>query len=286
MTFAERLAERVTHLDTCLCIGIDPWVDRLPGRGTLGANPSHADLANLALNFGRSVVDAAAGQVAAVKPQFAFFEALGPPGMLALAQVCTVAREAGLLVIGDAKRGDIGSTAGAYAAATLAPDAPFPCDALTVSPFLGPDSLAPFVDAATRWNRGLFVLLRTSNAGSARWQAPVRDDLASWIESTNCGLGGEFGPVGAVVGATNGDDMVALRAQMPHTWFLVPGFGAQGASAAGSLAATRPDGLGALVNSARGATFPATFDPDYDRAPTGWIRNGIAQARAELRAAR
>lgn len=272
------------HFDTCLCIGIDPWVERLPGRTQLGASPSRTQLAKLALDFGLSVVEAAAGQVAVVKPQFAFFEALGPEGMAALSTVCITARDAGLIVLGDAKRGDIGSTAAAYAAATLAPDAPFPCEALTVSPFLGPDSLQPFVDAATNWDRGLFVLLRTSNPGSSRWQGPVRNDLGAWIDSENQRLAGGLGPIGAVVGATKREDILELRTQMPNTWFLVPGFGAQGGSAADALAARRPDGLGALVNSARGATFPTMFNPDYERNPTAWIRARIAETRRELAA--
>lgn len=285
MTFAERLASQVIHFDTCLCIGVDPWVDRLPGRAALGESPARSELASLALRFGLAVVNAAAGQVAVVKPQFAFFEALGPDGMQALSTVCIAARDAGLIVLGDAKRGDIGSTASAYAAATLAPDAPFPCEALTVSPFLGPDSLQPFVDAATAWDRGLFVLLRTSNPGSSRWQAPVRDDLATWLDAKNVEIAGGLGPIGAVVGATKREDIAQLRSQMAHTWFLVPGFGAQGGSARDALAARRADGLGALVNSARGATFPTTFDPDYERDPTSWIRARIVATRSELAAA-
>jgi orotidine-5'-phosphate decarboxylase len=280
LTFAERLAASVKQADTCLCIGIDPWTDRLPRRRAAGSAPSRHDLALLALDFGLAVVEASAGQVAAVKPQFAFFEALGPPGMSALARVCSAAREAGLLVIGDAKRGDIGSTAEAYAAATLAPDAPFPCDALTVSPFLGPNSLQPFVDSARRWNRGLFVLLRTSNPGSERWQAPVRSDLAAWINAQN--EGESLGSIAAVVGATQREEAIVLRQQMPQTWFLVPGFGAQGASASDALVARKPDGRGVLVNSARGATFPPQATDEFDDDPTAWIRARIAATRDEL----
>ncbi|GDX83448.1 orotidine 5'-phosphate decarboxylase [Deltaproteobacteria bacterium] len=282
MSFAERLAAAVIHSDTCLCVGIDPWADRLPGRGAL-SNPTRPELAELARRFGLAVVDAATGQVPAVKPQFAFFEALGPEGMAALADVCVAARAAGLLVIGDAKRGDIGSTATAYAEATLSAHAPFPCDALTVSPFLGPDTVEPFLSVAEANDRGLFVLLRTSNPGSARWQEPVVTDLSSWIDAQNAERG-EYGPLGAVVGATHRDVSLALRAAMPHTWFLVPGFGAQGGSAADAKVALRPDGLGALIVSARGATFPSVPSPDYDANPVGWIRARIGATRAELAA--
>jgi len=278
MTFSARLADAVLRTGTPLCVGIDPWEDRLPGRRALAAGatpPARAALVALARRFSLAVVEAAAGQVPAVKPQFAFFEALGPEGVAVLAEVCATARAAGLLVIGDAKRGDIGSTATAYAAATLAADAPFPCDALTISPFLGPDTVEPFLAVAEANDRGLFVLLRTSNPGSARWQAPVVDDLSAWIEAANAQRGG-LGPVGAVVGATHREATVALRARMPHTWFLVPGFGAQGGAAGDAKAALRPDGLGALIVSARGATFPDAPEAAYDEAPAAWIRARIA----------
>lgn len=282
MSFAQRLASAVNQTDTCLCVGIDPWADRLPGRGAL-TNPSRQQLAELARRFGLAVVEAAAGQVPAVKPQFAFFEALGPEGMAALAEVCVAARAAGLLVIGDAKRGDIGSTATAYAEATLSAHAPFPCDALTVSPFLGPDTIAPFLAVAEANDRGLFLLLRTSNAGSARWQEPVVNDLSAWIDAHNATYG-DYGPLGAVVGATHRDVSLGLRAAMPHTWFLVPGFGAQGSSATDAKVALRPDGLGALIVSARAATLPAEASPEYDANPVGWIRARIGATRAELAA--
>lgn len=228
------------------------------------------------------MVEAAAGQVAVVKPQFAFFEQLGPAGMAILADTCAHARERGLLVVGDAKRGDIGSTATAYAEATLGPSAPFPCDALTVSPWLGPDSLAPFLEMADEHGRGVFVLLRTSNPGSDRWQRAARDDLAAWIEAENARRGPGLGPVGAVVGATRPAELAELRAALPHAWLLVPGFGAQGGTARDVHAALLPGGTGALVNSARGATFPAEPTPAYDDDPEGWIRTRIAAVKAEL----
>jgi orotidine-5'-phosphate decarboxylase len=219
-----------------------------------------------------------------VKPQFAFFEALGPDGMAALARVCAHARAAELVVVGDAKRGDIGSTAAAYAAATLAPGAPFPCDALTVNPFLGPDTLVPFLDVADAHGRGVFVLVRTSNPGSARWQAPVLDDLAGWLTLQGAARVGAHGlsNVGAVVGATHREDLVALREKLPHAWLLVPGFGAQGASAADTRAAGRADGLGALVVSARAATFP---DGGFGPRPADDVRALVLRARDALAAA-
>lgn len=280
MSAPARLAAAVRRVGSPLCVGIDPWPERLPGRDDLGPHPSLAALATLAEDFGLCVVEAAAGRVAAVKPQFAFFEALGPAGMSALARVCTSAREAGLVVVGDAKRGDIGSTAAAYAAATLGPEAPFPCDWLTVSPFLGPESIEAFQVP----DRGCFILLRTSNPGSARWQAPVREDLAGWIAAKNleCRDTSGYGPLGAVVGATTGAELAELRRALPHSWLLVPGFGAQGASAADARAALDAEGLGALIVSARGATFPARHDASFDSDPRSWISRRIDAVIAEL----
>lgn len=280
--FPERLAAAVRATGTPLLVGIDPHLDLLPS--TPGSP------AERALHFGRAVVRAVAGEVAAIKPQFAFFEQLGPAGMSALATVCAEAREAGLLVIGDAKRGDIGTTATAYAAATLAEDAPFPCDALTVSPFLGPDTLAPFLAAADRWGRGLFVLLRTSNPGSATWQAPVTEALAAWLTAEGATRRGPDGlsPVGAVVGATWPDEVGDLRMKLPHAWMLLPGYGAQGAAASTTRAAFRPDGLGALVASARAATLPAApvgaEAERWQREPAAWIHDRVRQLKVELAA--
>ncbi len=283
MTFSERLSEGVKQTNTCLCVGIDPWPDRLPGRQALGADPKKEELAGLAGRFSHAVVDACAGLVPAVKPQFAFFEALGPAGMTVLADVCGYARAAGLVVIGDAKRGDIGSTAEAYATATLGANAPFPCDALTVSPFLGPETVRTFLDAATAAACGVFVLVRTSNPGSRRWQAPVVEDLTRWIAENSVADGVGFSPLGVVVGATNGAEIAEIRDRCPRSWLLVPGFGAQGGSARDARRALRDDGLGALIVSARGATFPAGVDPRYDRDPTAWIRTRVAATVAELR---
>jgi orotidine-5'-phosphate decarboxylase len=273
-SFSERLGEAVRRVGSPLCVGIDPFPDRLPGSGPLA--PRAAD-------FGRAVVEACAGRVAAVKPQFAFFEAMGPDGMRALADTCVAAREAGLLVIGDAKRGDIGTTAAAYAAATLSPDAPFPCDALTVSPFLGPDTMEPFLAAADAHGRGIFVLLRTSNPQSAVFQAPVVEPLCRWLTDAGAARAGRDGlsGVGAVVGATHGDVLADMRARVPHAWLLVPGYGAQGATAADTRAAARADGTGALIVSARAATFPAR---GFGADPVADIRALVERARADLAA--
>lgn len=274
-SFSLRLSAAVQRTGTPLCVGIDPHPDRV------GAGVSRA------ARFCHAVLDAADGQVPAVKPQFAFFEALGPAGMGLLAEVCAEARRRGLLVVGDAKRGDIGTTAAAYAAATLRPDAPFPCDALTLSPFLGPDTLLPFLQAADDFQRGVFVLLRTSNPGGATWQAPVQAALTAWIaaEARRRVDASGYSPVGVVVGATHPAELTEARGALPQSWLLVPGFGAQGGQAADVMGALDANGLGALIVSARAATLPDRPDPAWEADPAAWMRARIAATIAALRAA-
>ena len=210
--------------------------------------------------FCREMIDVVAPLVPAVKPQAAFFEQLGPPGMAALAEVIRYAQQQGLLVILDGKRNDIGSTAAAYAQGFLGRESPWGADALTVSPYLGDDSLQPFVDVAAQRAAGVFVLVKTSNPGGRMFQdlwPTAGRSIATWrITSSGwparrpgeCG----YGAVGAVVGATYPAQLAELRAAMPHTWFLVPGFGAQGGTAADVAAA-----FDARRAAGRSSTIPA-----------------------------
>lgn len=202
--------------------------------------------------------------VSAVKPQSAYFEAYGPPGVEAYYDVVRRARELGLIVIGDVKRQDIGSTASAYAAGHLAdPNAP---DAVTVGGYLGTDGIAPFIDAARRTGRGLFVLVRTSNPSATQVQDITDADgktLYEHMAELVAMLGNEeeligscgYSAVGAVVGATYPDEARKLRQLMPQQIFLVPGYGAQGATAADCTAAFAQDGMGAIVNASRSVLY-------------------------------
>jgi orotidine-5'-phosphate decarboxylase len=201
-----------------------------------------------------------------VKPQSAFFEELGPDGCLALARVIRYARSAGLIVICDAKRGDIGTTAEAYARAYLAGSdplaAPWQADALTVNPYLGRDTLDPFVKVASERGAGIYVLVKTSNPGSASFQnrlsdgQPIYRHVAQVVEELAQQTAEDgFGCVGAVVGATYPQELEELRHAMPHAPLLVPGYGSQGGAAADVAAAFTSTGLGALINNSRGINF-------------------------------
>jgi orotidine-5'-phosphate decarboxylase len=249
------------------------------------------------LDFCCGVVDVVAPLVPVVKPQAAFFEELGPPGMIALAELIHYAQEHGLLVILDAKRNDIGSTAEAYARGLLGRGpSPWGADALTVSPYLGEDSLTPFVDVAKERGAGLFVLVKTSNPGSGLLQdleigtaapaepsrpARVYNQVAKLVEKLAAETAGQsgYGLAGAVVGATYPEQLAELRAAMPHTWFLVPGFGSQGGGAKDVAPAFNASGLGAVVNNSRHLIF-AHSRPEYEQfGPQRWQRAVEAATR-------
>ena len=270
--FTQRLHERTLKYKTPALIGIDPRWDWLPvtirEQAQSRSSNSHAAAAYAFESFSKQIIDIVAPLVPAVKPQVAFFEQLGVPGFQALHSVMQYARQAGLILIADAKRGDIGSTAEAYADAWLAGEDPaaaaWPADALTINPYLGTDSLEPFVKLATQRNAGLYVLVRTSNPGAAQFQDRISDGQALYssvaatvqnLSESTRPAGEVFGCVGAVVGATWPTQLVELRQQMPAVPFLIPGYGAQGGTSSDTAGAFTPEGLGAVVNSSRGINF-------------------------------
>ena len=292
--FTDRLSQAVEQTGTALCVGIDPHLDRLPQgftaplAGLTGAAWRVA-AADACVRFSRSVVDACAGLVPAVKPQVAFFEALGAPGWAALEQTLAMCREAGLLTIVDAKRGDIGSTARAYAQSLLAVDGPLNADSATVSPYLGPEGLEPFVEACVDEGKGLFVLVRTSNPGAESLQnvgtPSVAQRVGAWLNERGSRVRGEHGlsSLGAVVGGTlPAAELAELREALPYAWFLVPGYGAQGASAADVQACFRNDGRGALIVSARSVLYPKAVESLFDQDPVASIRARVLQSREDL----
>lgn len=275
-SFADTLIDRVRALGHPLCVGLDPHLSRIPPlfrRGSM--RPGDPDTAGAVEGFLHAVVDRVADRVAIVKPQIAFFELLGSRGIAALEAVVAHARSRGLLVLLDAKRGDVGSTADAYARAYLHPDAPLVADAITLSPYVGLDSLEPFADAARHHGRGLFVLVRTSNPGAGSLQdlpvkdAPLFQEVARSLSPLADRLRGEatgWSSLGAVVGATWPAQAEAVREVLPRALFLVPGYGAQGASAADAVHGFVPGPSGregGVVSSSRGVLFP-DGDPGHD----------------------
>jgi orotidine-5'-phosphate decarboxylase len=297
-SFSDQLAAAVTKRRTPAVVGLDPRWDNLPEGFRRSSDASINDRASAYADFCHGIIDVVADLVPAVKPQAAFFEELGPAGMIVLADVIRYAQSKGLLVILDAKRGDIGSTAEAYARGLLGRNqSTWGADALTINPYLGGDSLEPFVQVARERDAGLFVLVKTSNPGGRMMQDlkadghPVYRHVADHVEKlaqSDCGKCG-YGSVGAVVGATYPDQLAELRATMPHAWLLVPGFGSQGGTAKDVAGAFDKNGLGAIINNSRGIIF-AHRRPEYSKqfgdakwqeAVAAATREMIDQLRAE-----
>ena len=284
--FASRLIAGARQLGP-LCVGIDPHPGRIPA---LFGGDAPDGLAA----WGEAVVAAAAGRACVVKPQVGLFERHGPDGMRALQRVCDASKAAGLMVITDAKRGDIGTTAKGYAAAYLSQDAPFYSDAVTVNPYMGMDTLEPFLQQAEANGKGVVVLARTSNSGSADFQAKdlegaplyarVVEALAPAIERLKGADG--WSSLMLVAGATGPDEARKLRTLAPDALFLVPGYGAQGGGAADALAGfAEVDGRlqGGVVNASRSVTFPDGSESAADKtAWTSLVEAAIDTAQADL----
>ena len=298
--YTDRLHSKIAERQTPALVGLDPRLDQLPESIVAAARSSTTSEVTAAASafdeFCSRIIDVVAPLVPAVKPQAAFFEQYGPAGCQALQTVIRKARDVGLIVICDAKRGDIGSTAEAYAEAYLAgadPDAAvWASDALTVNPYLGKDTLEPFVRVAAERGAGLYVLVRTSNPGAATFQDRETDGQKLYqrvaevvesfnIESTgNCG----YGSIGAVVGATYPAELTELRAAMPKTPLLVPGFGSQGAGASEVAGGFDASGFGALINSSRGINFAYRKAPYNEQfAPDEWEQAVEAATRDMIR---
>lgn len=280
--FADRLWEAVARKGNAVVVGLDPRLESLPPALLEACRSAYGETTRAAAEaiwqFNCAIIDAVHDLVPVVKPQLAFYEHYGLEGMHAFVRTVRYARDAGLLVLADGKRNDIGPTALAYAEAFLGTTqvfgrtvpGDFTVDALTVNPWLGSDGMQPFLDAAQRHGRGLFVLVKTSNASSGELQdvpvhgQPLYEHLARLVETWGASSRGACGysGVGAVVGATYPQQAQRLRALMPHTFFLVPGYGAQGATAADVVGAFDAQGHGALINASRSILF-AYRSPAY-----------------------
>lgn len=299
VSYSSRLNRLIVARKSPALVGIDPRWDLLPAdlrRQAESRSSRFYDQAAWAFEaFSKELIDIVSPLVPAVKPQVAFFEQLGVPGLQALQSVMSYARKAGLVVIADAKRGDIGSTAEAYAEAWLAgedPDAaPFAADALTINPYLGTDSLQPFVKLAASRGAGLYVLVRTSNPGAADFQDRVSDGqalyttVAETVErlSQSTRMSGEsYGCVGAVVGATWPVQLTELRSQMPSVPFLIPGYGTQGGTSSSTAGAFHSNGLGAVINSSRGINFAWQRKPFAEQFGEARWQEAVEAATREM----
>ena len=290
--FADRLAAALRERRTPVLVGLDPRHEQLPAGLQASDSADLQAVAEAYRQFCCGVIDVVAPLVPAVKPQAAFFEQIGPAGMTALAAVVQHARRRGLIVILDGKRNDIGSTATAYARGYLgdSTQSAWAADALTVSPYLGEDSLQPFVDVASQRGAGIFVLVKTSNPGGRQFQDlltdghPVYRHVAAMVERLSASSLGQagYGCVGAVVGATYPEQLAELRKEMPHAWFLVPGFGAQGGSAEDVAAAFDQNGLGAVVNSSRAIIFAHRREEYRDRFGDSRWQQAVEAATREM----
>jgi orotidine-5'-phosphate decarboxylase len=285
------LISEVRSLGHPLCVGIDPHLDLLPAAFRSGSmqrgDPETADAVE---RFGLAVVERVAGRAAIVKPQIAFFEQLGWRGVRALESIVARARETGLLVLLDAKRGDIGSTAEGYASAYLEPSSSLPADAVTLNPYLGLDTLEPFFERARRFGRGCFVLVRTSNPGAGEFQdrdvggATLFETVAGALADASARLEGPvtgYSSLGVVVGATWPEQALRVRERLPRSLFLIPGFGHQGAGAKDAVQGfvPGPAGLeGGVVAASRSLLFPK----GDDGTASGWERSFDAALHASI----
>lgn len=266
----QQLIEKIQKTKAPICVGLDPMLNYIPEHilkksfGDFGETLEGA--ADAIWNFNKEIVDHTFDLIPSVKPQIAMYEQFGIEGLKVYEKTVRYCQDKGLLVIGDAKRGDIGSTSVAYATAHLGKVkvgnsvcTAFNTEFLTVNPYLGTDGVKPFVDVCKAEDKGLFVLVKTSNPSSGEFQDKlvdgrpvyelVADKVVEW--GADC-MDGAYSNVGAVVGATYPEMSAILRKLMPNTYFLVPGYGAQGGTAKDLKPCFNEDGLGAIVNSSRG----------------------------------
>jgi len=258
------LISEIKRKKSAVVVGLDPRVEQLPEEIKEKYNlkdditPKNASAA--ILEFNKGIIDAVADYVPAVKPQIAFYEMYGSAGYAAYEETVEYAQEKGLFVIGDIKRGDIGSTCDAYAKAHFEH---IPTNAITINAYLGEDGVKPFLKFTESAGKGMFILVKTSNPSSGQLQdrnidnTPVYIQMAKLVKTWGDKFIDESGytPIGAVVGATYPEELEAIRKELPNSYFLIPGYGAQGGGGKDVVGGFNTDGLGALVNSSRGIIF-------------------------------
>ncbi len=258
------LISEIKRKKSAVVVGLDPRVAQLPDeikeKYHLNEEYTNADAAEAILEFNKGIIDAVSEDVPAVKPQIAFYEVYGSAGYAAYEKTVDYAQQKGLYVIGDIKRGDIGSTCDAYAKAHFEQ---IPTDSVTVNAYLGEDGVKPFLKYTKESGKGMFILVKTSNPSSGQLQdrhidsEPVYMQMAKLVDTWGKDYidASGYSPVGAVVGATYPEELDAIRKVIPHAYFLIPGYGAQGGGGKDVVGGFNKDGLGALVNSSRGIIF-------------------------------
>jgi len=301
--FADRLMDAIDAKRNPSIIGLDSEFSKLPGfikEDARNKSGSSAEAVfNALLRFNTAIIDSIKDIVPAVKLQSAFYEECGPAGMRAFLETARYAKNMGLIVVGDMKRSDIGNTSAAYSSAYLgrvhlfgSMEPAYDLDCITVNPYLGSDSMHPFLDDCRNFGKGIFVLVKTSNPSSSEIQdllsgnKKVYEIVAGMVDRLGSGLAGKRGysAVGAVVGATYPKEAEALRKLMPEAVFLVPGYGAQGGSAADIAPCFNRDGYGALVHSSRAVIFAFQKSGKEERFGAA-AREAALQMKKEISAA-
>jgi orotidine-5'-phosphate decarboxylase len=299
--FADNLTNKISVLNNPTVVGLDPRLNQMPDfikdKAIDEFGETFEGVAAAIFEFNKGIIDAVFDIVPAVKPQIAFYECYGSDGLRAYEDTVRYAQKKGLIVIGDAKRNDIGSTAKAYAEGHLGfvdlfgePTPSINVDALTVTPYLGSDGITPFTSVCEREGKGIFILVRTSNPSADEIQGQALGDhlmdehVAGLVEGWGRDLIGEsgFSAVGAVIGATYPEEARVLRNLMPHQIFLVPGYGAQGGGAEDVKPCFHENGTGAIVNSSRGIIFAYEKDNQPGEAYAEVAREAALAMKEDL----
>ena len=267
MNAIDRLIDKIKQTNNPTVMGLDPRFDMLPKCVTDKYDKTLEGVSKAILEYNKALIDETCDIIPAVKPQIAFYEMFGIPGLEAFKETCKYAKEKGMIVIADIKRGDIGSTAQGYSNAFLGKtkigdheESIFDVDFVTVNPYMGTDCVKPFIEDCKKYNKGLFILVKTSNPSSGELQdlklengKEVYMQVADLVEKWGEDLVGKYGysSVSAVVGATYPEQLEQIRSKAPHTYFLIPGYGAQGGKAEDIALGFDKNGLGGIVNASR-----------------------------------
>ena len=267
MNAIDRLIDKIKQTNNPTVMGLDPRFDMLPKCVTDKYDKTLEGVSKAILEYNKALIDETYDIIPAVKPQIAFYEMFGIPGLEAFKETCKYAKEKGMIVIADIKRGDIGSTAQGYSNAFLGKtkigdheESIFDVDFVTVNPYMGTDCVKPFIEDCKKYDKGIFILVKTSNPSSGELQdlklengKEVYMQVADLVEKWGEDLVGKYGysSVSAVVGATYPEQLEQIRSKAPHTYFLIPGYGAQGGKAEDITLGFDKNGLGGIVNASR-----------------------------------